>query len=562
MEFKKIIINELHKKANLKKELIETLIEIPPKQEFGDYAFPCFILAKEYKKNPNEIAKELKQKINLEIIEKIEDKGAYLNFFIKKHLKAEQALLNANIQTYGTLKEKGTILVEFPSPNTNKPLHIGHLRNMVLGESICRIEENAGKKVIRANLLNDRGIHICKSMIAYQKFGEGKNPEAEGKKSDHFVGEYYVKYSKENETNPKLEEETRQMLQKWEQGDEETIKLWKKMNEWAEKGFKETYKKFGIKHDIEYKESEIYKEGKEIVMDGLKKGILKKTDDGAVYAELEPELPNKIMLRKDGTSIYITQDLYLTKRKFEDFKLDESIWVVANEQDLALKQLFKISDLLKIAPVEKMHHLSYGMVALPEGRLKSREGKIIDADNLLDEVKESAKEEIQKRYAKMSAEEIEERAMKIALAAISFLMIKIDSKKDFTFNPKESVRFDGETGPYLLYTYARAKSILRKAKKELSTEVDFRNYEGEKQEKLIKIIGEFETTIKHTTYNLSPHTLAHYLLELASEFNSFYHEEKVIGTKNEEELLLLVGSVANTLKKGLYLLNINVIEEM
>ncbi len=565
---KQIIINLLQKslkekKIKLKKEEIENLIEIPPSSEIGDYALPCFFLSKELKQNPNKIAEYLSKKIKItKEIEKIENKGPYLNFFINKKKLAENTISNILKQreNYGRRISKKSIktMIEFSSPNTNKPLHLGHLRNMAIGESISRILEFNGEKVIKTSLNNDRGIHICKSMVAYKLYGKGKTPELEKEKSDHFVGDFYVMFNNLLKKNKKLESESQLLLKKWEQGDKETIKLWKKMNKWALEGFHETYKKFGIKFDCEFFESNFYKKGKEIIKQGLKSKIFEKTEDGAIKINLEKEkLGEKILLRKDGTSVYVTQDLYLAKLKFEKYKLDKSIYVVGNEQNYHFNVLFTI--LKKLGFEKEMHHLSYGMVALPEGKMKSREGIIVDADDLINNVQRLVKEELVKRQ-KLSGKELEKRSLIISLASIKYMLLKVDVKKDMLFNPKESISFEGDTGPYLQYSYARASSILKKAKiKKDKFKID----ELENEEfNLIKKLSEFPEVISKSYNTLNPSAIANYSYQLAQTFNEFYHACPVIDSEKQELRLELVKTFRIVLKNSLYLLGIEVIDRM
>ena len=447
---KKIISEILQKAAqssfNLKLTIqeINEKIEIPPDSLMGDFAFPCFFFSSKLRKNPNEIALKIKNEIKKspKEISEIKVSGAYLNFFVNKKILAVniiKEIIKENKRYGSNNSEKGEkISVEFPSPNTNKPLHLGHLRNMAIGESVSRILEFSGGKVFRNSLNNDRGIHICKSMIAYEKYGGNKTPESAKTKSDHFVGDYYVLFSEK-----KIPEEyAQEMLIKWENKNKKIIALWKKMNKWALDGFKETYKKYEIKLDKEYFESEIYLEGKEIVEQGLKKEIFRKKPDGSIFIDLNNEkLGEKIVLRADGTSIYITQDLYLAKLKFDELKINSSIYVVGNEQDYHFNVLVSILKKLGFSFADKIKHLSYGMVVLPEGRMKSREGKVVDADDLIEEIRRLAKKELISRSA-LSQKKLELRSLKIALASIKYFLLKTDINKDMLFNPEESIRFD------------------------------------------------------------------------------------------------------------------------
>lgn len=551
---KKIIIKELQKHVKLKEQEIENLIEIPPSSELGDYAFPCFILAKKEKKNPTIIAEELAGKIKAtKEISQIKVVGAYLNFFINKKILAE-SVIKELLKEKKSIQKKEKIVVEFLSPNTNKPLHIGHLRNMSIGESICRILEQ-DNKIIRTNLYNDRGIHIVKSMLAYKKFGRNRKPKD---KPDKFVGDFYVLFNKK--TDNELEDEAQEMLQKWEAGDKQTLDLWKKMNSWAVKGIEQTYKNFGIKFDRQYYESKIYKKGREIINHGFKKGIFKKRRDNAVVIDLGNELGEKVLLRADGTSVYITQDLYLAEKKYQDFRFDKSIYVVGNEQDYHFKVLFKILKLLKYKFSNSLFHLSYGMVFLPEGRMKSREGKVIDADDLIEEMQKLAEKELKKRY-KLNKKNLKERAEKIALSAIKYFLLKVEYSKDITFNPEEAINFEGDSGPYLQYSYARASSILRKAKSKRKLEIKIIDLKQEEIE-LIKKLAEFPEIVKNVEKQLNPSILANYSFSLAKLFNEFYHSCPVIGSLEESFRLKLVQAFRIVIKNSLFLLGIEVMEEM
>ncbi len=548
--------------VDLKKEEIENLIEIPPDNKLGDYAFPCFSLAKKLKKNPHEIALLIKEKIFNKNFENIEVSGAYVNFFVNKKKFAENVIkkILKEKENFGktNIRKKEKTMVEFPSPNTNKPLHLGHLRNMSIGESVSRILEFNSEKVIRTSINNNRGVHICKSMIAYKKYGKNKNPT---KKSDHFVGDFYVKFNQMVKENKDYERRAQECLQKWELKDKEILDLWKKMNKWALDGFKETYKTFGIKHDKEYYESKIYKKGKEIVWEGLKKGIFEKKDDGSISINLEKEkLGEKILLRKDGTSLYIVQDIYLAKLKQEEYKISKSIYVVGNEQEYHFKVLFTILSKLGF-DYKNLKHLSYGMVNLPEGKMKSREGTVIDADNLIKEVRDLVKKELISRE-KISKKELELRSLKIALAAIKYFLLKIDAKKDMLFNPKKSISFEGDTGPYLLYSYARASSILKKSKIK-SNEINFKIKNIQESElKLIKKLSQFPEIILNSYNTLNPSLIANYSYQLSQIFNEFYHSSKVIGSENELFRLKLIKSFRIILKNSLNLLGIETLDRM
>ena len=554
---KQKIINEIHKTTNLSKQEIESLIEIPPNPEMGDYAFPCFALSKTLKKNPVQIAEELSKKIKSPDFEKIESSGPYLNFFMDKKKLVEKILNEISQKDFGKSKKKSEIIViEFPSPNTNKPLHLGHLRNMALGESIARIHEFSGDKIKRVNLNNDRGIHICKSMLAYKEFGKNKKPD---KKSDHFVGDYYVKFNELAKKDKSYETKAQELLQKWEKGDKNTLELWKKMNKWALDGFKETYKNFGIKHDKEYFESKIYKEGKKIILDNVKKGVFEKKKEGAIFVNLEKEkLGEKVLLRKDGTAVYITQDIYLATLKKKEFNFDKSFYVVGNEQEYHFNVLFNILDKIGIDK-EGLKHISYGMVELPEGKMKSREGNVVDGDNLIEEIKQMAKKELEAR-TKISKKELEERSHTISLAAIKYFLLKVDSRKNMIFNPKDSLNFEGDTGPYILYSYARANSILKKVKSK-NKKLKIKNLE-QNEIKLAKKLSDFPKIVEKSYKDLNPSHIANYSYQLAQIFNEFYHSCPVINSKSESLRIEIVKNFKKILNQSMNLLGIETINEM
>lgn len=561
---KKFIAKLLTKKVDLKAKEIENLIEIPPSEDLGDYAIPCFILSKKLKKSPKFIAEELSKKLRKSLPKEISNigfNGPYVNFFIDKKILAEKVLTKVKKKDFGKFKmDEKKIGIEYPSPNTNKALHVGHLRNIAIGESISKIMSNSGNKVIHLNLFNDRGILISKSMIGYEKFAKGKTPEDENLKEDKFVGNLYVKFSKASAKDEKLEELAQKKLKLWERNDKKTLALWKKLNLWTYLGMQKTFNKFGLsKIDKNYYESEIYKKGKKIIETGLKKGIFYKKEDGAIAIDLEKEkLGEKILLRSDGTSVYITQDLYLAEQKIKDFKLDSSYYIVGSDQEYHFKVLFNI--LNKLGLKKDWKHLSYGMVKLPSGKMKSREGTAVSADDLIDETQKIAKEGIVTRNTdKLSEKELERRSLKIALSAIKYSLLKIDIHREIVFNPDEALAFEGDTGPYLLYSYARASSIIRKVKSKKIIKI----FDLEKNEiKLLKKIDSFEGIITTAYENLTPNIIANYAFELSQTFNEFYHSCPVLGSREEGFRLKLVEAFKITLKKSLDLLGIDVLEEM
>jgi len=552
----------------LKVQDIEVLIEIPPTEIDYTYAFPCFSLAKVEKKSPKVIAKELKKQIKLpDFLEDIEANGPYLNIKIKsQYILKEIFELN---EDYGRLRlklgiadeKKKRVVIEYPSPNTNKPLHFGHVRNMLLGKSLSNLLEYKGHTIFQVNLYNNRGIHICKSMLAYKKWGNNKKPD---KKSDHFVGDYYVKYGEKLKQDKELEKEAYELLRLWEAGDKATVALWNKMNKWAIDGFNQTYDKLGISFEKEYFESDLYLKGKEIIFDALNKGIFEKVENGAIIARLKEKynLEDKILVRSDGTSIYITQDIYLAYRKKADFNYDKSIYVVGDEQIQHFKWLFAILDMLGFK--EDNYHLSYGMINLPSGKMKSREGTIVDADDIIEEVENLAFQEVENRYPNIPSAEKKKRSEIIGQAALKFYILKYNPIKGFVFNPKESISFEGETGPYIQYCYARIASIIKKSELEVSTNLNWDLLRHEKEKFLIKQLVYFPETIdlSEKTYNI--HLIAQYLLTLCQLFNSFYSSCQVISEDKELERarLLLIKCVQIVIKIGLNMLGIETLEQM
>ncbi len=560
MDYKHEIATLLATETNLPIDDILAQIAVPPNPLLGDYAFPCFKLGQ----NAKQEAETLQQKIKLpKFLSEIKVAGPYLNFFLNKAQLAQETLtqIKKEKKKYGAGKAKEKILIEYCGPNTNKPLHLGHVRNMSLGNAMCRLLAFQGNKVHPVNIINDRGIHICKSMLAYQKWGENKKPD---KKSDHYVGDYYVLYAQKAAEDPALETEAQQMLVAWEQGDTKIRSLWKKMNSWVLKGFAQTYKRFGITFDKEYFESELYEAGKEVAWEGLQKGVFIKDDTKAIMAPLETyRLPDKVVLRGDGTSVYMTQDLYLAQQRYEDYHFDRMVYVVASEQQLHFQQLFKIMELLQRPYASKLYHLSYGMVHLPTGRMKSREGTVIDADDIMDEMKELAETEIRKRYQNLAEKEIHQRAEIIGLAAIKFFMLRTDAHRDIIFNPEESLSFEGETGPYVQYTHARACSILRKAGK-MKGKVTYAVLNTPAEKNIITKLMNFPDIVDDAAQNYRPHVLCHYLIELAQAFNEFYHSCPVISDNKElmKARLQLVDATRQVLENGLGLLGIIAPEEM
>ncbi len=554
------IISSLCNITGLDRDGVDLLLEVPPDKSLGDIAFPCFGLARKFKNSPNNVANELKDKLKIPAgIKKVEVVGGYINFFFDEIFVARSILTEIwkHKEKFGFKRfNNKRLVVEFPAPNTNKPLHLGHLRNMCLGVSISRLFEAQGFRVFRVNLYNDRGVHICKSMLAYIKWGNNASPD---KKSDYFVGDFYVLFSKRAKENPSLECEVQDLLRKWEAGDKDTVQLWKKMNRWALDGFKQTFRRFGLTFDREYFESDIYTKGKELVLGGLRKGVFAKDESGEVVADLG-NLGKKVLLRKDGTSVYITQDLYLAKLKYKDFKYDQSIYIVCDEQDYHFNVLFKLLELLNFSFAKNCYHLSYGMVFLPTGRMKSREGTVVDADTLMNELSSLALKELESRN-KISAVRLKKLADKIGLAAIRYHLLKSSSARSITFNPAESISFDGNTGPYIQYSLVRANKILKKSKLKPSVRVNF-DFKESVEFDLIKKLSLFSEVIARSTESYSPHILAVYAYELASLFSNFYEKCPVIGETVDRNRLLLVKCFSVVMKSCLYLLGIDEVDVM
>lgn len=555
---------------------------IPPSVDMGDFAVDCFALAKQVKKNPHEIANILASQILLsnDLIEKMEPIGPYVNFTLKKEVlfgDTVRGIFDQQINDYDGEGGK-TVMVEYLSPNTNKPLHLGHMRNGALGMAVSNILSAIGEKVIKANLVNDRGVHICKSMLAWLKWGNGETPQSTGIKGDHFVGKWYVRYAVEAEKNVHLEEEVQEMLQQWEAGDPEVIKTWKMMNGWVYDGFSQTYAAIGLKFDTFYYESNTYKLGKDNVAEGLKKKVFYRDSKGNILFDLpqtefglgKDGQPRKAtVLRSDGTSVYITQDIGTAILKKNDFGLDRSIYVVGSEQNHHFHTLFAILKALGHEWANECHHLSYGMVYLPDGKMKSREGKVVDADNLIKEMTALAAEEVQKRDPdnKLSESEMSERAAKIGIGAIKFYLLRVGPQQDIYFDPKESISFDGMTGPYCQYAYARICGISRKAEdgKIGEDDADFSLLGNKEEMELARKLIQFPDAISAAAKELNPQKVALHTYETAKAFNQFYSKHQVIDdldAKLSKSRLALVKATAIVLKKGLNLLGIEALEKM
>jgi len=568
-------------------------LELTRKDQNGDFTVVVFPLLRISRKKPEETAKDIGEflKSELSSISSFEVIKGFLNLSLSHSYWLNILELVVADENFGFTRaddESPLMMIEYSSPNTNKPLHLGHIRNNLLGYSLSRIGAATGRKVVKTNIVNDRGIHICKSMLAWQKWGEGQTPETTGKKGDHLVGDFYVKFDQElkkelsalqekglskeeAEKESKLMEEARNMLRAWEAGDEEVVTLWKTMNDWVYAGFDETYKALGVDFDKIYYESQTYTVGRDMVLKGLEKGLFYRRDDNSVWADLsENGLDEKILLRSDGTSVYMTQDIGTAKMRFEDYKIDKMVYVVGNEQDYHFKVLSILLDRLGFEWGKDLVHFSYGMVELPEGKMKSREGTVVDADDLVAGMIDTARE-MSKELGKLDGytdEEAERIYRTIALAAFKYFILKVDPRKNMTFDPRESIDFNGNTGPFIQYTYARVQSVFRKAgEKGIDTalKVDADIALTEKEAGLIKLIGNFPNVVKDAGESYSPAIVANYVYDLAKEFNQFYHESPIVFEEDAAKRslrLTLSHAVGQTIKQGMWLMGIDVPERM
>ena len=574
-------------------ELTEKDVQLQEtRKEFaGDLTVVVFPFTRYSRKSPEETAKELGEylKQNIEEVETYNVIKGFLNVVISSAYWIEVLNDVAKEEKYGYAKEPSgkTYMIEYSSPNTNKPLHLGHIRNNFLGWSVSEIQKANGHNVIMVNLVNDRGIHICKSMIAWEKFANGATPESTGTKGDHFVGDYYVRFDKEYKAQikelieqGKTEEEAKkeapilleaqEMLRKWEAGDEKVVSLWRTMNDWVLKGFDETYKMMGISFDKVYFESQTYKKGRDLVLKGLADGVLYRKDTGSVWADLTGDgLDHKLLLRDDGTSVYMTQDIGTAYDRFNEFNMDQEIYVVGNEQNYHFQVLSLVCKKLGFDWADKIKHLSYGMVELPEGKMKSREGTVVDADDLIEEMIHTARatsEELGKLdgYTKEEAEDV---YRKVALGALKYFILKVDPKKTMMFNPKESIDFNGNTGPFIQYTYTRIKSVLRKAE-EAGVKIvpgDIHTALTEKEQNLVKLIAKLPAVVKEAGDNYSPALIGNYAYELAKEFNQFYHDYSILKEENEKVRnlrLLLARQCSVAIQNAMGMLGIEMPERM
>jgi arginyl-tRNA synthetase len=553
------IINILKKETKLTKKEISNLIEIPPDQSLGDYAFPCFILSKKLKKNPNEIASQFVKKVKVsKEIEKIEAKGPYINFFInsKALAKSTLSIIQKQKEKYGSSKKQNSkIMIEFSQPNTHKAFHIGHVRGTSLGESISRIAESQGNEVLRANYSGDTGMHIAKWLWYYNK-SKNKKPKNE----ESWFAKIYVEAIKKLALNEDFQSEVDDINKKLEERSDKNLnKLWKQTRGLSIKSWNAIYKELDTKFNVHYYESQLEKRGKELA-NKLFKNRIAEISDGATIINLEKyNLGVWVLLRKDGTVLYSAKDLALAEKKFNDFKIDKSIILSANEQDLHFKQLIKVLELMNFRYARKYGHLSYNVVRLPTGKMSSRTGENILYSDFKNELIRELNMEIKKR-TKISEKVANQRASILAIASLKYTMLKQDTNKAIIFDKNEALRFEGNTGPYILYTYARARSILKKANQSKSKLII--NNVSLKQKQLIMQLSNFPKAVQQAYNSLAPNVIANYVYQLAQIFNEFYHSEKVIGSENEKFKLTIVEATAQILKNSLSLLGIQTLEKM
>lgn len=559
------------------------------RKEFeGHFTLVTFPIIRFSKKSPEQTGQEIGEYLKNKIASIVDFniiKG-FLNLVLSSDYWFERLQNEITDPNHGFFPKNGKkLMLEYSSPNTNKPLHLGHIRNNLLGYSVAEILKAYGYEVIKSNLVNDRGIHICKSMLSWKLYGNGETPESSGLKGDHLVGKYYVRFDKEYKKqieelinsgnteeeakkNASLIKEAQSMLQKWEAHDSEVVELWRMMNSWVYAGFAETYKQLGVDFDKYYYESDTYLLGKDIIQEGLENGVFYKKDDNSVWIDLTDDgLDEKLVLRGDGTSVYITQDLGTAQLKYDDFKIDESIYVVGNEQDYHFKVLFLILKKLGKSWAEGLFHLSYGMVDLPSGKMKSREGTVVDADDLIEEMISTAKARTEElgKVSDFSSEEKEKLYYNIGLGALKYFLLKVEPKKRLLFDPNESIDFQGHTGPFIQYTYARINSVLNKSGFNAETILEKPGIFKESELDLIQLLDRFPEKIEASAKEFSPAQLANYIYDLSKLYNKFYHEESILKAEDEhiKNFRLKLSKVtALTIAKGMKLLGIDVPERM
>lgn len=607
-EWKSLVQNTLqrmYEESGHEGMLSPVVLQVPPKPEMGDLAFPLFAYAKAFSKAPNVLAQELSARINAISEDPNANKpdgeafalGPYMNVRVNMDSVVSQMYgkIKAGGASYGhsNLLEDRKVMIEFSCPNTNKPLHLGHVRNDCIGQSMSQILKACGANVMKVNLINNRGVHICKSMLAYQKFGNGETPQSSGIKGDHLVGNYYVRFAQweaqelkkdtkanmakgmseedakalaKKENGPDMEAQA--MLRKWEQGDPQVMDLWKLMNGWTLAGVAQTYERTGISFDKYYYESDTYKLGKDKVLEGLERGIFQKADDGSVYIDnSDIGLDRKILLRRDGTSIYITQDIGTAINRHEDWPFDSLIYVVASEQNYHFKVLFHVLEKLGYSWAKDLHHLSYGMVFLPEGKMKSREGTVVDADNLIDDLTKMAKDQILEKGREEDLDDVDDTAHKIALGALNYYILQFNPNKDFVFNPKESLSFNGNTGPYLQYMGARISSMLRKYDEAAYHDVAFNpavlSLEDERE--MLKMLASFPEVVGKACTQYDPSIVCAFLYDLSKKFSHWYHDNQILKADTPELVkarVSLCEMVLQVMKNAFDLVGIPFLEKM
>lgn len=607
-EWKSLVQNTLqrmYEESGHEGMLSPVVLQVPPKPEIGDLAFPLFAYAKAFSKAPNVLAQELSARVNALDGDFGANKPDGEAFALGPYMNVRVNMDSVVSQMYGKIKSSGAsyghsnlledrkVMIEFSCPNTNKPLHLGHVRNDCIGQSMSQILKACGANVMKVNLINNRGVHICKSMLAYQKFGNGETPQSSGIKGDHLVGNYYVRFAQweaqelkkdtkanmakgmseeeakalaKKENGPDMEAQA--MLRKWEQGDPQVMDLWKLMNGWTLAGVAQTYERTGISFDKYYYESDTYKLGKDKVLEGLERGIFQKADDGSIYIDnSDIGLDRKILLRRDGTSIYITQDIGTAINRHEDWPFDSLIYVVASEQNYHFKVLFHVLDKLGYAWAKDLHHLSYGMVFLPEGKMKSREGTVVDADDLIQSLTDMAKEQILEKGREEDLDDVDDTAHKIALGALNYYILQFNPNKDFVFNPKESLSFNGNTGPYLQYMGARISSMLRKYDEAAYHDVAFNpavlSLEDERE--MLKMLASFPEVVGKACTQYDPSIVCAFLYDLSKKFSHWYHDNQILKADTPELVkarVSLCEMVLQVMKNAFDLVGIPFLEKM
>ena len=591
-ELQLLIIEAIAKLYNAEVNESQITLQKTKKEFTGNYTLVTFPLLRISKKSPEQTAQEIGETLtaNSAFIESFNVIKGFLNLSLSSSSWVKTLEEINNNPTYGFTQaneDSPLYMVEYSSPNTNKPLHLGHVRNNLLGHSLCEILKANGKKVVKTNIVNDRGIHICKSMLAWKKWGNNETPESSNKKGDHLIGDYYVMFDQkykaelaeleskglskdEAEAQSTLMAEAREMLLKWENNETETVNLWKMMNNWVYKGFDETYKEMGVTFDKIYYESDTYLVGRKRVLEGLEKGLFYKKEDNSIWADLSAQnLDHKLLLRADGTSVYMTQDIGTAKLRFDDYPIDTMIYVVGNEQNHHFTVLSALLDMMGYDFGKGLVHFSYGMVELPEGKMKSREGTVVDADDLMKEMIETARETSNElgKLDNCTPEEASDIVRMVGLGALKYFILKVDPRKNMTFNPEESIDFNGHTGPFIQYTHARIQSVLRKAA-ELNIEIPAVIGEielSDKEEGLVHTLVDFASIINQSAEEYNVSLVANYVYDLVKEYNQFYHDFSILREENQALRyfrLMLSKNVALTIKKGMCLLGIDVPNRM